>query len=146
MRTVVSTLVRGFTVCLVAVGAVAVVGAAPASRSSTQPTKATYPRTHHTAADLSGKWRLTLELEVGRATPLLELAEKDGKLTGTYTGRYGASPVEGTVDGRKLAFSVALNASTSLSFQGELKDDGTMAGKATFGELGDVTWTAAREK
>lgn len=97
-------------------------------------------------ADLSGKWRMTLEMEVGRATPLLELVEKDGKLSGTYTGRYGSSPVEGTVDGRKLAFSVALNASTSLTFQGELKEDGTMAGKATFGELGEVTWTAAREK
>lgn len=100
-----------------------------------------------TTADLSGTWRLTLEMEVGRATPLLELVEKDGKLSGTYTGRYGASPVEGTVseDGRKLAFTVAL-ATTSLAFTGEQKDDGTLAGKATFGELGDVTWTAAREK
>lgn len=98
------------------------------------------------AADLSGKWRMTLEMEVGRATPLLELAEKDGKLTGTYTGRYGSSPVEGTVEGRTLSFTVALNATTALAFQGEQKDDGTLAGKATFGELGDVTWTAAREK
>ena len=98
------------------------------------------------AADLSGKWRMTLEMEVGRATPLLELVEKDGKLTGTYTGRYGSSPVEGTVEGRKLSFTVALNASTSLAFQGEQKDDGTLAGKATFGELGDVIWTAARDK
>lgn len=98
------------------------------------------------AADLTGKWRMTLEMEVGRSTPLLELVEKDGKLTGTYTGRYGSSPVEGTVDGRKLSFTVALNPSTSLAFQGEHKEDGTLAGKATFGELGEVTWTAAREK
>ena len=94
---------------------------------------------------LSGKWRMSIVMEEGRGTPLLELAEKDGKLTGTYTGRYGSSPVEGTVDGRKLAFTVAMS-TPSLAFRGELKDDGTLAGTATFGEMGDVTWTAAREK
>jgi hypothetical protein len=73
--------------------------------------------------------------------------QKGAKISGTYTGRYGASPVEGTVgeDGRKLAFTVALE-TTSLAFQGEYKEDGSLAGKATFGELGEVTWTAVREK
>lgn len=94
---------------------------------------------------LSGKWRMSIQMEEGRGTPLLELTEKDGKLSGTYTGRYGSSPVEGTVEGKKLAFTVAMN-TTSLAFRGELKDDGTLAGTATFGEMGDVTWTAAREK
>ena len=97
------------------------------------------------AADVSGKWRMSLQMEVGTATPLLELVEKDGKLSGTYTGRYGESPVEGTVEGKKLAFTVAMS-TTSLAFRGEIKDDGTLAGTATFGEIGDVKWTAAREK
>jgi len=117
----------------------------PTSPPSTLTTKATHPRTHHAAFDLSGKWRLTLEMEVGRATPLLELVEKDGKLTGTYTGRYGALPVEGTVEGKQVAFTVAME-STTLAFRGEIKDDGTLAGTATFGELGEVKWTAAREQ
>jgi hypothetical protein len=142
---VVGTLVRGLIVGYVAVGLVATVPSPPTSPPSTVPTKATHPRTHHVSADLSGKWRLTIEMEVGRATPLLELVQKDAKLTGTYTGRYGASPVEGAVDGTKVSFTVALQ-STSLSFSGEIKEDGTLAGKATFGELGDVTWSAAREK
>ncbi len=97
------------------------------------------------SAGITGKWRMSIEMQEGRGTPLLELVEKDGKLSGTYTGRYGASPVAGTVDGRKLAFTVAMT-STSLAFRGEIKDDGTLAGTATFGEMGDVTWTAAREK
>lgn len=108
-------------------------------------TTATPPPTHAEVVDLSGKWRMTLEMEVGRATPLLELTEKDGKLSGTYTGRYGPSPVEGTVEGRKLAFSVGFETQT-LAFQGEIKDDGTLAGTASFGELGEVKWTAVREK
>ena len=94
---------------------------------------------------LTGKWRMSIEMEQGRGTPLLELTEKDGKLSGTYTGRYGASAVDGTVDGRKVAFTVAMS-TTSLAFRGELKDDGTLAGTASFGEMGEVTWTAAREK
>lgn len=97
------------------------------------------------AADVSGKWRMSLQMEVGTATPLLVLVEKDGTLSGTYTGRYGESPVEGTVDGKMLAFTVAMS-TTSLAFRGEIKDDGTLAGTATFGEIGDVKWTAAREK
>lgn len=113
--------------------------------ASTLTTAAAYPRTHDAVFDLSGKWRLTLEMEVGRATPLLELVEKDGKLTGTYTGRYGALPVEGTVEGKQVAFTVAME-TTTLVFRGEIKDDGTLAGTATFGELGEVKWTAAREK
>lgn len=96
-------------------------------------------------ADLSGKWRMALEMEVGRATPLLDLVETDGKLSGTYTGRYGESPVAGTVEGRKLAFTVSMS-TTALTFSGEIKDDGTLAGTATFGEIGEVKWTAAREK
>jgi hypothetical protein len=94
--------------------------------------------------DLTGRWRMAIEMEVGRATPLLELTQKASTLSGTYTGRYGASPVEGTLEGRRVSFTVALE-TTSLAFQGEVKEDGTLAGTATFGELGDVKWTAKRE-
>ena len=125
----VGTWVRGSRLLRWAVGLVVIVGSVASA----------------SAFDLTGKWRLTLEMEVGRATPLLELTEKDGKLTGTYTGRYGALPVEGTVEGRKVAFTVAME-STTLAFRGDIKDDGTLAGTATFGELGEVKWTAAREK
>jgi hypothetical protein len=88
---------------------------------------------------------MAIEMEVGKATPLLELAQNEGKLSGTYTGRYGAAPVSGDVSGRALKFSVQME-TTTLLFTGEIKDDGTLAGKGDFGEMGSVTWTAAREK
>lgn len=127
MRTVVGTWVRGWGWYRWTVGVVALVAMV----------------SFHTS--LSGKWRMSIELEAGRGTPLLELTEKDGKLTGTYTGRYGASAVEGTVDGRKVTFSVAMQ-TMSLVFTGELQENGTLAGTADFGEMGEVKWTAAREK
>lgn len=141
MKRLVGTWVRGSRVVAVAVGMVATVAMLVVVFAT--PTEATPSRTHH--MDVSGKWRMTLEMEVGRATPLLELVEKDGQLSGTYTGRYGSSPVEGTIDGKKLAFTVAMS-STALEFRGEIKDDGTLTGTAAFGEMGDVKWTAAREK
>ena len=108
-------------------------------------TQAAPPQAAPEAADLTGKWRLTLEMEVGRATPSLELKQNESKLTGTYTGRYGSSPVSGDVDGRSLKFSVGME-TTTLLFRGEVKDDGTLAGTADFGEIGNVKWMAAREK
>jgi hypothetical protein len=95
--------------------------------------------------DVTGKWRMALEMEMGRATPLLDLTQSGSKITGTYTGRYGSSPVSGEIEGKALRFSVAME-TTSLLFKGELKDDGTLAGTADFGEIGAVAWTAAREK
>lgn len=136
--------VRGFGVFKVVVGLVGIVGMVTcADLGATVPTNPTSPPS--TSPSLTGKWRMSIEMEQGRGTPLLELTEKDGKLSGTYTGRYGASAVDGTVDGKKVAFTVAMS-TTSLAFRGELKDDGTLAGTASFGEMGDVTWTAAREK
>ena len=98
-----------------------------------------------TPADVSGRWRMALEMEMGRATPLLELTQTGSKISGTYTGRYGSSPVSGEIEGKALKFSVAME-TTSLLFKGEVKDDGTLAGTADFGEIGAVSWTAAREK
>ena len=95
--------------------------------------------------DVTGKWRMALEMEMGRATPLLDLTQTGSKIAGTYTGRYGSSPVSGEIEGKALKFSVAME-TTSLLFKGEVKDDGTLAGTADFGEIGAVTWTAAREK
>ncbi|HUG01524.1 MAG TPA: hypothetical protein VML95_06640 [Longimicrobiales bacterium] len=96
-------------------------------------------------ADLTGKWRMSLNMDVGRATPLLELRQNEGKLSGTYTGRYGSSPVSGEVDGRTVTFAVGME-TTTLQFRGEVQDDGTLAGTADFGDMGAVTWTAAREQ
>ena len=140
----------GMVGLVVLVGAVTTVGARanaptqPTPPPSTVPTKATHPRTHQTV-DLTGKWRMSLNMEMGRATPLLELRQNEGKLSGTYTGRYGSSPVSGEVDGRTVKFAVGME-TTTLQFRGEVKDDGTLAGTADFGDMGSVTWTAAREQ
>ena len=99
---------------------------------------------------IAGKWALTLVTEAFTATTALELKQEGEKITGTYTGRYGSFPLEGTLKGRALEFAFTMNADgtpTAMSFAGEVAADGqTMKGKATLGEMGEATWTAARPK
>jgi Holliday junction resolvase len=97
---------------------------------------------------LSGKWLMTLEMEVGTSSPLLMLKQEADKLTGTYTGRYGEYPLTGKVEGRKVEFVVKINAEgteTVMSFAGELTEkDGILRGSANLGGMGDATWLAKR--
>jgi hypothetical protein len=97
---------------------------------------------------LTGKWMMTLEMEVGTASPTLVLKQDADKLTGTYTGRYGEYQLTGKVDGRKVEFLVVINAEgteTKMNFAGELTADGILRGSANLGGMGDATWLAKRE-
>jgi hypothetical protein len=99
---------------------------------------------------LTGKWQMTLEMEVGTASPVLVLKQDADKLTGTYTGRYGEYQLAGKVDGKKLEFVVTINAEgteTRMSFTGELQASGDIIkGNAELGGMGAATWLARREK
>jgi len=99
---------------------------------------------------VTGRWAAALDIEsMGIANVTLRFAQEAGKLTGTYTGRYGEFPLEGTIEGRKLAFTVYLRTDagdSTMSFMGEVAEDGrTMKGGATIEGLGDATWSAKRQ-
>ena len=104
--------------------------------------------------NLTGNWQMTLEMEVGTASPKLVFKQDAGKLTGTYTGRYGEYQLVGKVDGKKLEFLVTINAEgteTRMNFTGELQpatgDLGDLIkGNADLGGMGQATWFAKREK
>ncbi len=99
--------------------------------------------------NITGTWSMTLEMSMGTGTPTLDLKQEGEKITGTYTGRYGTFPLEGTLKERAVEFSVTMNAegqSVTMTFGGEVAADGlTMKGQATLGELGDATWSAKKE-
>jgi len=99
---------------------------------------------------VAGKWNMTLEMSMGTGTPTLELKQDADKITGTYTGRYGTFPVEGSLKERAIVFNVTISAegtSVTMSFTGEVAADGqSMKGTASMAELGDMTWTAKKEK
>ena len=103
------------------------------------------------AAAVAGKWAMTLDIAgVGPATPSLELKQDGEKITGTYTGRYGTFPLQGTLKGRAITFAFTMNADgtdVSMNFAGEVAEDNvSMKGTASIVGLGDATWSARKEK
>ncbi len=102
------------------------------------------------AVNVAGKWAMTMEMSMGTATPSLDLQQDGTKISGSYTGRYGTFPLEGTLKERAIQFSFQMGAegeTVTMSFAGEVAPDGqTMKGTASLGEMGDATWTAKKEK
>src|SRR6266540_7011779 len=47
------------------------------------------------STNVSGNWKLAFETPNGAANPSLVLKQEGEKLTGTYKGRFGESPLEG---------------------------------------------------
>jgi hypothetical protein len=99
-------------------------------------------------ADLTGTWKLTLETPQGTANPTLTLKQEGEVLTGTYKGRLGEAPVKGTVKGNAFKFSLKINAQGNelqIDYDGTLEADGTIKGKAKFGDFGEGTFTGKKE-
>lgn len=130
------------TIVVLACAVGAVLQAMPQAKPDQAPAK--------TTANVAGKWVVTLEMSMGTATPSLELKQDGAKITGTYTGRYGSFPLEGSVKDRAIAFSFTMSAegqSVTMSYSGEIAADGqSMKGTASLGEMGDATWSAKRQE
>jgi len=100
---------------------------------------------------VTGKWTMSMDIEnMGTATTALEFKQDGEKLTGTYTGRYGAFKLEGTLKARKIAFTVYLVAEgqeSTMYFEGEVADDfATMKGQGSIEGMGAVAWSAKRDQ
>jgi hypothetical protein len=97
-------------------------------------------------ANVAGQWSVSLELGSIVGHPTLDLKQDGEKLTGTYRGRYGASPLEGAVKENQLGFTVTMTAEgqeTSGYFSGTVDGD-RMSGSVEFEGAGDGTWSATR--
>jgi hypothetical protein len=101
------------------------------------------------AADVTGTWIFDVELSVGSGSPTFVLKQEGDKLTGTYSGSLGESPVTGKVEGDKIELSFEINTEgqkLKAVYTGTIKSDTEMAGKADYGGVGEGTWTAKKRK
>jgi hypothetical protein len=100
--------------------------------------------------NITGKWTMTLEMEMGTATPALEFAQDGEKVTGSYTGRYGKFPLAGTLKDKVLEFAFTMDAEgtpADMYFKAEVAADAqSMKGTASLDGMGEATWTAKRAK
>ena len=99
------------------------------------------------STNVSGNWKLTFETPNGPANPSLVLKQDGEKLTGTYKGRFGESPLEGAVKGKEIKFTVKVNAQGQeflLEYAGAVEGD-TMKGKVKFGDMGEADFSGKKE-
>lgn len=122
--------------------ALTIVGFAVAGMAAQAPTKPAPVST------LTGKWTMTLEMQMGTATPTLELVQQGEKITGVYAGRYGKFPLNGVLKGRQLQFTFTMSADGTdvvMSFAAEVAEDfQSMKGEADMGGAGEATFYARR--
>ena len=98
------------------------------------------------AEDVSGTWNLRVETADGTANPIIVLRQEGSKLSGTYRGRMGEVPLQGSLNGDSIRFEVRLryrNESMTVSYTGTVRGD-EMSGSVRFGDAGDGKWTARR--
>ena len=99
------------------------------------------------AADVAGTWKLTVKMSVGTGTPTLVLKQDGEALSGTYTGRFGTSPVKGTLKGNAIEFSSTVSGpmgSGEVTYKGTV-DGGSMSGTVNLGPMGDGTFTGTMQ-
>lgn len=129
------------TVCLT-VAATTTTGATVAQQSQEQP--APEP------VVVAGKWTMAMEMSMGTASVELEFKQEGEKVTGTYTGSYGAFPLEGVLKGHALEFAVYTTIEgqeSTMSFSGEVAEDReSISGTAVLGQMGEAGWLAKRAK
>ena len=100
------------------------------------------------ASDLTGKWTMKVSGGPhGDAAMSLVLKQDGEKLTGTFNpGHDGDIPMTGTfAKGALTLVSPSNDEGSRITMKGTFKADGTLSGYLS-SAMGDMTWSAARDK
>ena len=84
---------------------------------------------------IDGNWKGSRETPNGAFEVNYTFKVEGNKLTGTWKTQFGESPIqEGTVDGKKISFSITFN-DRKMSYTGELVSDKEVVIKSERGEM-----------
>ncbi|HXU37883.1 MAG TPA: hypothetical protein VN937_16080 [Blastocatellia bacterium] len=117
-------------------------GAAPAPAAAPQASSGG-------AANISGVWNFAVETQAGSGSPTFTFKQDGENLSGSYKGQFGEAPLTGTVKGADVKFTVKVNAQgqdLTINYTGKIDGKDSMKGSASFGEMGEGTWTAKRKQ
>ena len=96
-------------------------------------------------AKVAGTWEMTFAGPMGTRTQTLKIQQDGSAIKGTITGRRGESPLEGSLTGNKISFTVTRetpNGTFKLDYTGTV--DGDAMKGTVHSELFDGKWTAKR--
>lgn len=97
-------------------------------------------------AKVDGAWEFSAETPRGTMTQALTIQQDGGTIKGTMKGQRGESPLEGTVTGNKISFTVTRdtpNGTFTIEYTGTIEGD-TISG-TSHSERFDGKWTAKRQ-
>lgn len=100
-------------------------------------------------ANITGVWDFAVETSAGSGSPTFTFKQDGENLTGTYKGQFGEAPLTGTVKGADIKFTIKVNAQgqdLTITYTGKVEGKDSMKGTASFGELGEGTWTGKRKQ
>jgi hypothetical protein len=97
------------------------------------------------AADLTGTWTANVTLDVGSGTATFNFTQKDGALSGTYTGTLGTAKIAGTVKGDQVEFSFDSGQAGNIVYHGTMDGTNKFKGTCEYGLLGKGTFTAEKK-
>jgi L-seryl-tRNA(Ser) seleniumtransferase len=98
------------------------------------------------AANIAGRWDVTVQYDSGTAAHKLFLTTNGNKVSGTHIGWAFEGELTGAIDADKVEFQTALPAggqTLPYGFSGKVTGD-TMSGDLHLGEYGRARWTARR--
>ncbi len=104
------------------------------------------PATAADNAKVAGEWKFTVESPNGTGTPTVNFKQDGETLTGTYKGRLGEVPLNGTIKGNDINFTIKVNLQgqdLQIDFAGQVDGD-TMKGKVKYGEMAEGSFTGKR--
>ena len=100
------------------------------------------------AADISGRWDVTVRYDSGAAEHKLFVNMAGSKVTGVHIGWAAEAELTGLVDGDRVELRSELPTSgpaLDYKFSGRISDD-VMSGQVQLGEYGNGQWTARRHR
>ena len=101
------------------------------------------------AARVDGTWEMTSQGQNGHMTQTLTIHQDGGTIKGTLKGRRGDAPLEGTVTGNNVSFTVKRqnqNGKTTVMEYTATVDGDSLKGKVHSERFGDRDFTAKRTK
>jgi hypothetical protein len=126
---------------------IAPVVSSTATASTPEPTAA--PAASAATGGAAGTWDVTLKMQGAEFPVTATLTDEAGTISGTMGSHLGELPVAGTIEGKTLKLSMVAKTPQGdipVSLTGDVDGDAIVNGRAEFGGMGQVEWTARRRQ
>jgi hypothetical protein len=95
------------------------------------------------AANVAGVWEFSVDTTAGSGNPTFTFKQEGERITGTYSGAFGTSPLVGSVIGNEIKFTFKVDGDGEkalVEYAGTV-DGKTMKGTVKIGTLGEGTFS-----